>query len=127
MITPDERLFSMATDWKALRSELPSDVQERLNVKREDRDIAAANKLKAGIALGHDEMIPEDVVRRLVNGENRVKVWRDYRNITATELATMVGISAPYLSEIETGKKDGTLSTMKKIADALRIDLDDLA
>jgi DNA-binding XRE family transcriptional regulator len=127
MITPDERLFSMATDWKTLRSELPSDVQVRLNVKREDRDIASAEKVKADIAMGLDEMIPEDVVRQLVNGENRVKVWRDYRNITARELATLAGISAPYLSEIETGKKDGTLATMKKIADALRIDLDDLA
>lgn len=117
----------MATDWKTLRSELPSDVQERLNVKREDRDIAAAKKVKADVAMGHDEMIPEDVVRRLVNGENHVKVWRDYRNITARELAALAGISAPYLSEIETGKKDGTLATMKKIADALRIDLDDLA
>lgn len=90
-------------------------------------DIASAEKVKADIAMGHDEMIPEDVVRRLVNGENHVKVWRDYRNITARELATLAGISAPYLSEIETGKKDGTLATMKKIADALRIDLDDLA
>ncbi|RVQ06666.1 helix-turn-helix domain-containing protein, partial [Sinorhizobium meliloti] len=36
-------------------------------------------------------------------------------------------ISAPYLSEIESGKKDGSLSTMKKIAEALSVDLDDLA
>jgi transcriptional regulator with XRE-family HTH domain len=41
-------------------------------------------------------------------------------------MATATGLSAPYISEIESGKKDGSVSAMKKIANALGVDLDDL-
>src|SRR5690606_40899408 len=45
----------------------------------------------------------------------------------AIELARAAGMSAPYLSEIETGKKDGTFRTMAAIARVLSVSLDDLA
>jgi transcriptional regulator with XRE-family HTH domain len=41
-------------------------------------------------------------------------------------LAERAGIAQPYLSQIETGKREGTLQTMKKIADALKLTVDDL-
>ena len=90
-------------------------------------DIAAADKIKADIAAGSDELIPSEIVNRLLDGENPVKVWRSHRGMTARELAAKAGISAPYLSEIEGGKKEGSLSAMKAIADALSVSLDDLA
>lgn len=90
-------------------------------------DIAAADKTKADIAAGSDELIPSEIVNRLLDGENPVKVWRSHRGMTARELAAKAGISAPYLSEIEGGKKEGSLSAMKAIADALSVSLDDLA
>lgn len=90
-------------------------------------DILAVNKIKADIEAGRDELVPAEIVNRLLDGENPVKVWRSYRGMTARDLAAKAGISAPYLSEIEGGKKEGTLSTMKRIADALDLSLDDLA
>ncbi|WP_027993734.1 helix-turn-helix transcriptional regulator [Sinorhizobium meliloti] len=94
---------------------------------RDRADIAQADKVKADIAAGRDELVPAEVVNRLLAGENAVKVWRSHRGMAARELAKKARISAPYLSEIESGKKDGSLSTMKKIAEALSVDLDDLA
>jgi transcriptional regulator with XRE-family HTH domain len=38
-----------------------------------------------------------------------------------------VGLAPAYLSQIETGKRDGTLETYRKIAEALNLTLDDLA
>ena len=35
-------------------------------------------------------------------------------------------IAQPYLSQIETGKRDGTAQTMKKLALALDVTVDDL-
>ncbi|MGE0211055.1 MAG: helix-turn-helix domain-containing protein, partial [Parvibaculaceae bacterium] len=35
-------------------------------------------------------------------------------------------IAQPYLSQIETGKREGTIRTMKRIAEALGVQLDDL-
>jgi DNA-binding XRE family transcriptional regulator len=102
---------------------LPLDEYERLI---DQADIAAADKIKANIAAGRDELVPADVVNRILGGENPVRVWRTHRGIAAAGLAAAAGLSAPYISEIESGKKEGSISAMKKIADALRVDLDDL-
>lgn len=90
-------------------------------------DIAKAEKVLADIAAGRDELVPADVVNRLLAGENKVRVWRGHRAMSARDLAAATGLSAPYISEIESGKKEGSLSAMKKIAEALNVDLDDLA
>lgn len=37
-----------------------------------------------------------------------------------------LGLAPAYLSQIETGKRDGTLETYRKIAEALNLTLDDL-
>lgn len=92
----------------------------------DEADIAKANRIKRDIAAGAEEVVPADVVRRLIAGENKVKVWRNYRGLSGRDLAAAAGVSAPFISEIESGKKDGSVPVMKKIADALEVDLDDL-
>ncbi len=89
-------------------------------------DIAAAERVKADIAAGRDELVPSDIVNRLIAGENPVRVWRRHRGLSARELAARAELSAAYVSEIETGKKDGSISAMKRIAEALSVNLDDL-
>jgi transcriptional regulator with XRE-family HTH domain len=53
-----------------------------------------------------------------------VRAFRAWRGLTIAELAHRVGIAPPYLSQIETGKRDGTLSVMHRIAKALELPLD---
>jgi predicted transcriptional regulator len=89
-------------------------------------DIAAAKTVAANIAAGRDEMVPAEVVKKLLAGDNPIRVWREHRNMTARDLATAAGLSAAYISEIETGKKDGSVSAVKRIAEALGVDIDDL-
>ena len=104
---------------------VPADEYERLK-----RAAADAEDLRAGrAALGHDgpEPMPATVAHRIADGENPVRVWREHRGLKAIELARATGMSAPYLSEIETGKKDGTFRTMAAIAEVLGVSLDDLA
>ncbi len=89
-------------------------------------DIAAADKIMADIRSGKSELIPGKIVDRLLDGENRIRVWREHRGLSATELAAKAEISGAYLSELETGKKTGTVDTLRKLATALNVDLDDL-
>ncbi|MCM2292758.1 helix-turn-helix domain-containing protein [Allorhizobium sp. BGMRC 0089] len=89
-------------------------------------DIARADRIAANLASGREERVPAEVVQALISGENPVRVWRNHRGITARQLAEAAGLSAPYISEIESGKKEGSLSAMKSIAEALMVDLDDL-
>lgn len=89
-------------------------------------DIAIANRVMDNVAAGRDELIPSEIVDRLLDGENKVKVWRTHRGLTARQLAEKTGLSASYISEIETGRKEGSISAMKKIAAVLRLEIDDL-
>lgn len=86
-----------------------------------DYDIA-----KAELENGGDELIPSEVVEALLDGENPIKVWREYRGLTQQQLADTAGISKPYLSQIETGKRKGTVDILSAIAKALKVSLDDL-
>lgn len=55
-----------------------------------------------------------------------IKVERVARGLERKELAEMAGISYPYLSEIETGKKRPSWSALGAIADALTLRASDL-
>jgi DNA-binding XRE family transcriptional regulator len=89
-------------------------------------DIAAATKVRADIAAGRDELVPADIAKRLLAGENPVRAWREHRGLSGRELAKKAELSAAYISEIETGKKDGSVAAMMLIARALNVDLDDI-
>ena len=70
--------------------------------------------------------VPIGVVDRLIARENPVRVWREHRGHTLRELGGRAGIGTGYLSQIENGERKGTVETLKKIAAALDVDLDDL-
>lgn len=100
---------------------------EKLVEAAEDAaDLRAIAQFERHLAAGEEEFVPSDMVDRILAGENRVRVWREHRGLSVSALAEKVGIAQPYLSQIETGKREGTLQTMKKIADALKITVDDL-
>lgn len=84
-----------------------------------------ASAVMARIAAG-EETWPMELVMAKASGENPTKVYRKYRGMTVSELAAAAGISQPYLSDIENGKKTGSVDVLKRIAIALKVDLDDL-
>ena len=63
-------------------------------------------------------------MRRELTGELPIKLWREHRGMTQQELATLAGISKPYLSQIETGKRQGTVETLSTIARSIGVPLD---
>lgn len=74
-----------------------------------------------------EETVPHALVKRLAAGDHPVKVYREHRGLTQAVLAERTGLSAMYLSQIETGRRGGSAKTLAKIARALHVDLDDLA
>jgi len=67
-------------------------------------DLQAHDRAQAALAAGEEELIPAAHANRLIAGENRVTV-----------------------AEIETGRKQGSIATLRALADALGVGLDDLA
>jgi DNA-binding XRE family transcriptional regulator len=90
------------------------------------QDILDYREAKAQIESGEEELIPAHVTFAILDGENPVKVWREYRGMTQQELADAAGISAAYLSQIETGKRAGKTAVLQSIARAMNLDLDDV-
>jgi HTH-type transcriptional regulator, competence development regulator len=59
----------------------------------------------------------------LADAGRRIREIRTGQSLSLEQLARLTGISAPALSLIETGKRDPRLTTLIRIADALRAPL----
>ncbi|KMO36898.1 XRE family transcriptional regulator [Methylobacterium variabile] len=103
-----------------------TDYQKLLDAAEDNADRLAVAEFRHRLATGDEELIPAAVVDRLLSDENRVRVWREHRGLNAAALAEQAGLSQAFLSQIETGKRDGTIDTYRKIAAVLNVSLDDL-
>jgi DNA-binding XRE family transcriptional regulator len=73
-----------------------------------------------------EDAIDGALLDALLTGANPVKVWREYRGLTQDALAAQAGISKAYLCQIETGKREGAIKTLRAISAALQVTVDDL-
>ena len=90
------------------------------------QDVQDYDSAKMALEEGKEELLPESFINELLEGANPVKVWREYRVLTQKKLADAAGISVPYLSQLETGKRKGSLEVYSAIATALSVTLDDI-
>ena len=90
------------------------------------QDIQDYDSEKAALERGEDELIPGEIVDAILDGENPIKVWREYRGLSQQQLAEQAGISVPYLSQLETNKRKGSLDVLSALAKTLKVSLDDI-
>lgn len=103
---------------------IPIELYERLSAALEDIDDATL--FETARAADDGFHIPAEVAHAILDGEHPIKVWREHRGLTQEVLAEQAGISTAYLCQIETGKRTGALKTIRAIAKALAVRLDDL-
>lgn len=107
---------------------IPREEYDRLQAAAEDlADLQSYDRAKAALAAGEEELVPSDFVNRLLNGENALRVYRDLRGLTQAALAEKAGVNRVTVAEIETGRKQGSVTTLRALASALDVTLDDLA
>lgn len=103
------------------------DEYKALKLAAEDlADLRAYDRAKAALDSGEEELIPAEFVKRIVAGERPLRVWRDYRGLTQAALAGASGVNRVQISNIEAGAKSGSVETLKKLARALDVAVDDL-
>ena len=96
---------------------LPAALWELVRDAVEDaEDVAAFDRAKAA---DDGARYPAAVVRAELDGAHPVRAWREHRGLTLHALADAAGLSRPYVSQIESGKRTGTAATLKKLASAL--------
>jgi len=98
---------------------VPADIWEQVKEMVEDAEDAAAY----AEAVANDDGIryPAPVAYAMAEGVHPVKAWREHKGLTLQALADAAGVSKPFVSQIEGGKRAGTMSTMKKLAAALGV------
>jgi ribosome-binding protein aMBF1 (putative translation factor) len=107
---------------------LPREEYEALVAKaaQADEDAGTARvvaKARSEIAAG-TPLLPKHVVDRLANGESAIRVLREWRDVTQLHLSFKTGLSQGYISDVETGRRKGTASALRRIADVLKVPLD---
>jgi DNA-binding XRE family transcriptional regulator len=106
---------------------LPKSEYERLAALATDEDVGTARlvrKARAAVEAGQEVLLPKAVVGRLAAGDNPIRVLREWRDMTQAELAHRVGIRQGYLSDLESGKRKGTVILHQKFARALGVPID---
>ena len=96
-------------------------IQELIDDIEDKKDI---EKYLKAIESGEEQIIPGEVTFAILEGIHPIRAWREYKQIKVRELAKQAGITSSYLSQIETGKRNPTIDTLKSIAEALGIDVE---
>ncbi|WP_026988506.1 helix-turn-helix transcriptional regulator [Fodinicurvata fenggangensis] len=106
---------------------IPREEYERLLRLAEDAaDSAAYDRAIARLANGQDELIPAEYANRIIDGESPLRVFRDWRAMTQTALAEASDVNRVQITEIEAGRNSGSVETIRKLAEALGVSVDDL-
>lgn len=100
--------------------------QRLVEQAEEAQDLTDAQAAVRAIEAG-EETIPEEVVERLLSGEQHpIKVWREYRGLTQETLGERAGVGKSYISQLEARSKSGSTRVIKALAGVLGVDMDDL-
>ncbi len=116
------RIQFIERDGKREYAIVPMDIFERLMSVAEDMDDVAL--YDAAMAVDDGTRIPGEVLNATIEGTHPVKAWRTYRGLTQQELAKRAEISKPFLSQIERGKRVGTIKVLSALARALDVPVD---
>lgn len=102
---------------------IPREEYERLREAAED--LADLQAYDRAIAAG-GESIPADAVRRMIDGESPLRVYRELRDLTQSALAAEAGVNRVQIADIEARRSKGSIDTIRKLAEALKVTIDDL-
>ena len=112
---------------------VPADEYEALVARaampeKDDRDdLRRIDAVAEEVAKGQSNPMPVEAFKRILDGESPVRVWRQLRGLTGTELARRAGVVPSAVSNIETGgRRAGSVRTLRKLAKVLEVDVDEL-
>jgi mRNA interferase RelE/StbE len=106
---------------------IPREEYDRLVALAADaRDLRILADVDARLAAGEAEMLPAEMVDRMIGGEAPLRVWREHRRLTQAELGHRAGVHRVTIADIEGGRAGGSVPVFKRLAEALGVTVDDL-
>jgi ribosome-binding protein aMBF1 (putative translation factor) len=83
--------------------------------------------LDAALAKPDRRMIPFELTSAILDDATPIRAWREHRGLSLTDLAQAAGIAETQLTEIEAGTRRPTPTALRRLAKALRAQIDDLS
>ncbi|MBW5291218.1 MAG: Phage-related transcriptional regulator [Candidatus Ruthia sp. Asou_11_S2] len=106
---------------------IPMDDYKIMHSLKEDYDDSLLiERVKQEVDSGNDELVPLEIMKRLLSRESNLKIWREYRGFTPKELSDKTKISLSVISKIENNKQQIDLAKLKVFIKALNLNYDDL-
>ena len=90
-----------------------------------DRNDELEDRL-AALDADDGSRVPHEVALAIMRGKSPILAFRNHLGVTLRELSDRTGIATSYISEIERGRKPGSVSALARIADALGTAIDTL-
>lgn len=110
MITPDgQRLVTMTAE----------DYQDLIDA----RDAEAAMR---AVGAGTLQTLSGDDVDAYMAAATPLAFWRRHRGLTQADMARDIGVSQPYLAQLENGQREGSVSVYQRLARRLGLSVDEL-
>ncbi|MSO99692.1 MAG: XRE family transcriptional regulator [Acetobacteraceae bacterium] len=109
-ISPDgQRLVTMTTE----------EYQDLIDA----RDAEAAMR---AVAAGTLQTLSGDDVDAYLAAATSLAFWRRHRGFTQADMAREIGVSQPYLAQLENGQRVGSVSVYQRLARRLGLSVDEL-
>ena len=118
------RVQVIAIDNKPVAYVVPADIWVRVQAVVEEAEDASTY----AEAVANDDGVRYSaaVALAMAGGATPLRAWRKHRGLTLQALASAAGLSKPFVSQIEGGKRAGTAATLKKLAAALQVPVGEL-
>jgi DNA-binding XRE family transcriptional regulator len=104
--------------------------EEMVVISREEyEDLVDARRHEAAmrdVAAGRLETLSETDAVAYLAAKTPLAFWRRHRGMTQAALARAVGISQPYLAQMETGAREGQATLYRALGRVLRVRMEDL-
>ena len=106
---------------------IPIEDYQRMRAAEDElADLRSYDRAMAAIDAGDEEHVPAAYAARLIAGESPLRVWRELRGRSQAGLARESGVGHVQIVNMEQGVRAGSIATVKKLAHALGVSMDDL-
>ena len=86
-------------------------------------DVDVFDALMAELKVGTDAALPAEVTGYMLGGDGLLTAVRRWRGITREALSARTGVAHGVLGDIEAGRATGHPEELRRIADALTVDV----
>ncbi len=89
-------------------------------------DLRQFNHTMCAIQTGEMDMLTSEQAKSYLAAASPLAFWREFRGLTRTALADSARVPEPELARLETGVPEGDVQTFARLAQALRVRIDDI-